>query len=120
MADAFPAWLTTITTRLAIDRARIQRRQAVILRADVPEQHWHMSTVDPTHRLVLREALNQLSAEHRAALLLHVRDGYEYQEIAQGLGIPIGTVKSRIANAKRALRAALDDRTEAKREEDSI
>ncbi|PWI56860.1 RNA polymerase sigma factor [Sulfoacidibacillus thermotolerans] len=103
--SAFSAWLTTIVTRLAIDHMRSQKRhQAEPIEnvAEIPERE-----NDPTLRTVIEEALAQLSPDHRAILLLRERDGYEYTEIARILGVPIGTVKSRLAYAKQALRKFL-------------
>ena len=106
---AFYAWLTTTTTRLAIDHARRTKKHQSQPLEDVPETLAAFSP-DPAARTVLSEALDRLSTEHRAILLLRERDGYEYQEIADILKIPIGTVKSRLANAKKSLRMQLYER----------
>ena len=60
----------------------------------------------------LAAALQRLSPSHREALHLSFVQGLSYQEIADVLGIPQGTVKSRLANAKRALRALLSETEE--------
>lgn len=52
-------------------------------------------------------ALAQLSEDHRTVVLLHEMHGLTYAECAETLGIPIGTVKSRLSNAFRRLRTAL-------------
>jgi len=52
--------------------------------------------------------MGKLSAEHRQILLLLNVEGYGYQEVADTLGIPIGTVMSRLARARRRLRALLE------------
>jgi RNA polymerase sigma-70 factor (ECF subfamily) len=98
---AFPGWLTTLVTRLAIDRARAERRRPQLARHDPPEP-WHQP--NPLSALMIDEALGELSPEHRAVVLLRERDGYEYEEIAQIVGIPVGTVKSRLSYARQALR----------------
>lgn len=109
--EAFASWLTTITTRLAIDKTRQHTRSN--------KEPWTLTETsdrlveassDPADRVILAEALASLSPAHRATLLLYERDGYDYKEIAQMLRIPIGTVKSRLANAKRALREAFASR----------
>lgn len=65
---------------------------------DVPEDH----------RLpAVREAISQLSPELRETLELRLNDELSYEEIAGALGIPIGTVRSRLHNAIRHLRTAL-------------
>jgi RNA polymerase sigma-70 factor, ECF subfamily len=55
----------------------------------------------------LIRALDQLSHEHRAALLLAVVEGFTCAEIAQILKVPIGTVMSRLSRARQALRQRL-------------
>ena len=57
------------------------------------------------HRLNL--ALRNLSEDHRQVVLLHELDGLTYEEIGQALGIPVGTVKSRLHHAFQNLRVAL-------------
>ncbi len=51
--------------------------------------------------------VGQLTPTYRIPFLMYV-DGYEYKEIAADLGIPIGTVKSRIFNARLQLRTKLE------------
>ena len=58
-------------------------------------------------RLALDEALNHLSTKHRAALQLIFQQGFTPEEAAQILDIPIGTVKSRVSYARRALQNVL-------------
>ncbi len=59
------------------------------------------------NREMLRKALKTLSEEHREVVLLHEIDGLTYEEAAGVLGIPVGTVKSRLHHAFMALRRAL-------------
>ncbi|MGZ3599890.1 MAG: RNA polymerase sigma factor [Ktedonobacterales bacterium] len=58
-------------------------------------------------QLALDEALNHLSTKHRAVLQLIFQQGFTAEETAQILDIPIGTVKSRVSYARRALQSAL-------------
>src|SRR5258706_9446695 len=58
-------------------------------------------------RLALEEALGQLSVKHRAVLHLVFQQGFSAEEVAQILDIPVGTVKSRVSYARRALTSAL-------------
>ena len=60
-------------------------------------------------RQELTTALTQLSPVHREALELTFRHGLSYPQLSEVLGIPLGTVKSRLSYAKRALRARLSD-----------
>jgi len=67
---------------------------------------------DPEHQTEARrrlqafeEALASLSREHRSVVLLRELEGLEYEEISRRLGIPVGTVRSRLNRARRVLRA---------------
>ncbi|KUO97415.1 RNA polymerase sigma factor [Ferroacidibacillus organovorans] len=104
---AYRGWLTTLTSRTAIDlsrrRARRQAREEVQERLPETEARY----TDASDRLALREALAELSPEHRAILLLRERDGYDYKEISAMLQLPLGTVKSRLAYARKALERQL-------------
>lgn len=55
----------------------------------------------------LQEAMDSISPEHRAAFEMRELQGMEYEAIAQELGVPIGTVRSRISRAKDALQSFL-------------
>lgn len=58
-------------------------------------------------RLALGEALHHLAPHHQAVLNLFFYQGFSLQEIAQILGVPVGTVKSRINHARRAMAQAM-------------
>lgn len=103
----FHAWLKTITTRTCLDRLRKQRPQPM---ADLELER--LSINFPQHfeeRIQIRDALRQLSTEYREVLILREWHGYDYQEIATLLNIPLGTVKSRIHSARLNLRKLLKD-----------
>jgi RNA polymerase sigma-70 factor (ECF subfamily) len=53
------------------------------------------------------DALNELPFDQRAAIVLREIDGLSYEEIAASLGVPVGTVKSRLARARQMLRVVL-------------
>ena len=57
--------------------------------------------------VVLEEALRKVSSESRELLMLRHLDGLSYAELAQRLGVPVGTVMSRLFHARKQLRAAL-------------
>ncbi len=57
----------------------------------------------------IRQALDDLPFDQRTALVLREIDGLSYDEIGFSLGIAVGTVKSRLARAREALRAELRD-----------
>lgn len=105
------AWLFGILRTTAVDHFRRSRRHLqVVGSAEVPE-----GTVDaPFDALVdstlVRESLGSLSDLHREVLVAAYFEGMSITEIAESLGIPDGTVKSRIYYGMRALRAALEER----------
>ena len=72
--------------------------------------------INPTERLETQElrrrideAMGQLTEAHRVVLVLHEFEGMEYRQIAETLGISIGTVMSRLFYARRRLAALLSD-----------
>ena len=57
----------------------------------------------------IQEVLGELSEEHRAVIMLREVDGLDYEEIAQAIGVPKGTVMSRLFYARKALQKALEE-----------
>jgi RNA polymerase sigma-70 factor (ECF subfamily) len=72
-------------------------------------------TLASVERDELIAAFRQLAPAYREILALTFVQELSYQEAAQVLGIPLGTVKSRLSNAKKALRTQLESREETKR-----
>ena len=60
--------------------------------------------------LLLRQALDKLSAPHAEVLRLALEEDLTQSQIAERLGVPLGTVKTRTFHALRALRSALTER----------
>ena len=56
----------------------------------------------------IQTALNRLSAEHRAVLILKDMEGQKYEEMAEILQVPIGTIRSRLHRARTELREVLE------------
>lgn len=65
-------------------------------------------------RVQLNAALQALTRRDRDALLLHVWEGLSYAEVAEALGVPRGTVRSRLNRARRQLRSVLDQQESGK------
>ena len=61
---------------------------------------------------IVQRALNALPADFRAVVILKDLEGFRYEEIAAILGIPIGTVRSRIHRGRAELRVSLRDLVE--------
>jgi RNA polymerase sigma factor (sigma-70 family) len=103
--DGFKAWLRRIVINTAIDRVR-----AAINRPDIEEwvQHEHDELLEsglPDH-LTLQQILgmlDDLSPAYRTVFSLYIVDGYTHEEIADELGISIGTSKSNLARARKQL-----------------
>ena len=113
----FATWSHRIAVNAAIDEVRRERRHAVpasdvLDRADLREP----AALGPERvvdRLDLRAALAALPEDFRIAVVLRDVEDLDYGEIAATLGIPIGTVRSRIARGRAALAAALGNPTPA-------
>lgn len=113
-SSSFATWLTRITTNTCVDFSRHARvRQSVPL-----DEHYMGSDATreprPTEALERQEirqaveaALEKLTPEHRAAFVLHTFEGLTYQEIAETVGCPVGTVMSRLHYARQRLRGLL-------------
>jgi RNA polymerase sigma-70 factor, ECF subfamily len=106
--ERFEVWLHRLLVNACYDEARRYRRWSLRIRelpVDGP------SAPDPTvsvdDRDVLERAFLQLSPEHRAVFVLHHHVGLPLATIAEVVGVPIGTVKSRLHHATRNLRAAV-------------
>lgn len=101
--DSPRAWLFAVARNLAVSALR-RRRPVVPLPLDVAAP----GAVEPDERLDrMRQAIPALPTIQREALELRLRDELTYEEIAGVLGVPIGTVRSRLHGAVRNLRDAL-------------
>ncbi len=103
-------WILTIASRRAIDELR--RRPASAIAADDLVVRADRDRADDAldrRRLAaaIDRALAELTPEYRAAFVLRELHGLDYADVARALEIDLGTVKSRLARARAALRAAL-------------
>jgi RNA polymerase sigma-70 factor, ECF subfamily len=104
--DAFRAWLTRMTWRLAIDRWRSDRRRTTREQATAA----YPVTITTEQIVVERErsqavwrAIDRLPERLRMVLVLSAIEGHDTHEVARLLGIPEGTVKSRMFLARKTL-----------------
>ncbi|MGB6667042.1 MAG: sigma-70 family RNA polymerase sigma factor [Candidatus Acidiferrum sp.] len=102
----FRAWLVRIAFRLAIDRARSSKRR------EVREALWSQPAPRPStedlaagseFQAHLDCAMEELPDKHRFVLLLAAMQGHSLEEVAEMLGLPVGTVKSRLFFARKRL-----------------
>lgn len=108
------SWLFSMLHRTHIDRHRRERRSEVFVAPDAID-HFASHPANQDDRVECRnigEALDRLPEEQRAVVLLVALEGVAYDEAAEILDVPIGTVRSRLARARGALR---DLRTPASR-----
>ena len=116
----FDRWFFRMLTRNHIDLVRLAKvRRAFSLdtgllsldgknvqlagTADPPDGFIHRTLSEP-----MQAALDSLNEQHRAALLLADVEGLDYDQIAQVLSLPLGTVRSRLHRARAKMRAALE------------
>ena len=117
--SAFYTWLFRIVMNLAADRARQRAARGRAFGTErVAEEEWervmadHSASPDSSaaqteDRERIARALDTLSDDHRTIIMLSDVEGLSYREIAEVLDVPIGTVMSRLHNARRRLRQAL-------------
>jgi RNA polymerase sigma-70 factor (ECF subfamily) len=97
----FTSWLFRIARNCAMDALR--QRTGLAAKEPPPP----LGPPDPQARLEIETALAAVSAEHREPFLLIEVFGLSYQEAADVLNVRVGTVKSRMHRARRAMMAAL-------------
>jgi len=97
-------WLVRIAVNRAIDLVRARRCEAA---EELPEA---LAFDPPLPDDEVRSALARLGPERRAVIALHYWFDYTTPEIAEVLGVPVGTVNSRLARALRDLRLDLEAR----------
>jgi RNA polymerase sigma-70 factor, ECF subfamily len=117
--SAFYTWLFRITVNVAADRARERAARGRAFGSErVHEDEWERVMVDHAtrpdaaagrveERERIEKALGLLPEHHRAIIMLSDLEGLSYREIAEVLQIPIGTVMSRLHNARKRLRQVL-------------
>jgi RNA polymerase sigma-70 factor (ECF subfamily) len=116
---AFSTWLHRIAVNIATDQANRRQRTPVPLSTlehddstfpepAAPGDDPGTSFMRKERRKVVREALETLPDHHRLVLVLFDIQGYAYEEIAEILELPMGTVKSRLNRARAALREKLE------------
>lgn len=113
-ASRFEAWLFRLLVNACRDEARRERRRPI----EVPVELGHELNAEESLAFVadrdeLDRAFRRLSVDHRATLVLAWYAGFTAPEVAHLLGVPEGTVRSRLHYGGVAMRAALADQSPA-------
>jgi len=114
----FFTWLYRIAVNTAFSLKRKQRATLSIYRGGMEggghEPHDPSRETQPDHALEvadeerrIQQALNRLSPEHRLVLIMKDMEGQKYEVMAEVLGVPIGTIRSRLHRARMELREIL-------------
>ena len=108
--SAFSSWLHRLAVNAMLQNARgDKRRTARVLPMEDTSQLGSLAATDsPELRLDLESAIAMLPTGARMAFVLHDIEGYQHQEIAEQLGIAVGTVKAQLHRAHKLLIKALD------------
>jgi RNA polymerase sigma-70 factor, ECF subfamily len=111
--SALTTWLHRITVTVALNAVRrvkrLRGRETSIEDAHDVVSKDTADAVDPLLRDRLHRAIDALPEIYRTTLIMHEFEGYTHVEIADSLGIAVGTCKSRLSVARAQLRAALSD-----------
>ena len=106
--DRFDAWLHRLLVNASLDILRRRRRRVIeveLLTIDAPTTTDTVGAI--ADRDLLDAALAQLDPGHRAVVVLHYYLGMPLPDVAQAVGIPLGTAKSRLHYALGAMRSSV-------------
>ena len=108
--ERFSSFCYTIIRRRAADHIKrsVRERTAQQALADQPP----VKPNDTEQNFALRQAMAKLGAQERLMLCLFYIDGFTGSEIAAAIGVPLGTVKSRLFMARRHLKTYYETQTE--------
>jgi RNA polymerase sigma-70 factor (ECF subfamily) len=114
----FFTWLYRIAINTAIS---FKRKHRAVLSLSSGSEDGNLEPIDPSEDTQpgrgleqaeeerrIQQALNRLSAEHRTVLVMKDIDGQKYEVMAETLGVPIGTIRSRLHRARLELRTLLE------------
>lgn len=103
---SYAGWLLAIGWRVFLDASKRQRLELGRRNEVVPPSD--LSFEDPLAKMYVEKLMAALEPEERASLALCLGQGWSHREAAQILGIPLGTLKSRVARATAKCRVMLD------------
>jgi RNA polymerase sigma-70 factor (ECF subfamily) len=124
---ALGTWLHRIAINVCLDtKARRGRTPIPLSTLEKPDEEGESRSIDPAdsaptppetllrreRKAAVRAAVAALPEHYRVVILLFDIEGYSYEEAAQALDVPMGTIKSRLNRARAALRVALEAQRE--------
>ena len=117
MGTNFKGWIATIMRNTFINNYRKEKRQRTVSEPVEDLAYGLESKTIPSYAAEINlrvqeihRKINKIGDLYAVPFLMHYR-GYEYQEIAEHLSLPMGTVKSRIFTARKKLKEAIDRTT---------
>jgi RNA polymerase sigma factor (sigma-70 family) len=110
--EAFGSWLRTVMVRLHIDHKRRVVRELAAFKRWLPVFEREAAESEPLESSELLQALAALSARQRACVVLRYLGDLSETDVAETLGLRLGTVKAHLARAREALRLRLGEATE--------
>ncbi len=118
---SFSTWVYRITMNVCLDELRRRKNQPYSLteedddgepagERDMPDLSDEPASTAEQRELqqIVHDAIGRLSEDFRAVVVLYDIRGLSYQEISDALNIPLGTVKSRLSRARKALREEME------------
>lgn len=111
MESSFKTWLYRIVANLCYDRLRRQNRESMAysrLSLSINMRAGNDDMAEIEKRLDLKEVVSSLRPEHRLVLALYYGMDFGVQQVARMLGIPAGTVKSRLSTARSLIKERLE------------
>ena len=106
--ERFEAWAYRVLVNACYGQARRERRTPTLVAVDADDAVAVDDVAGIAERDMLDRAFRRMPPEQRAVLVLTYYLGLGHGEIAEVLGIPLGTVKSRASNGRQAMRAVLE------------
>jgi RNA polymerase sigma-70 factor (ECF subfamily) len=109
-ADRFEAWLHRVLVRTCHREARRERRQrtAEVRELPIDKTPGHDELPQVANRDELERGFRRLNVDERTIIVLHHIEGLALAEVADVMGLPLGTVKSRLHRSLQTMRAALE------------
>lgn len=109
LESSFKTWLYRIVVNLCYDRLRkLNRESAAFNKLSFNLSIGNGDMAEIENRIDLKEIVSTLSPEHRLVLTLYYGMDFGVQKVADVLGIPVGTVKSRLNTARNLLKERLE------------